>query len=172
MVIFDLGKLVCSNRLVASNYAPVCLEKVLRNQRWLQVVVALLLSFLLVVLLWPTPIQTTVIGEALASWAASLFEGSGQNKDQILFQLEIWMNYLIFIPFSLALFFAAKRSRVVVALAGSLVLSISAELAQKYIIVQRVATVQDVLLNFSGAITGVLIGVLFTRLGKRIRTSR
>lgn len=133
---------------------------------------ALLLSFLLAVLLWPNPIQTTVLGEALASWAASLFEGSGQNKDQILFQLEIWMNYLIFIPFSLALFFAAKSYRVVVALAGSLVLSIGAELAQKYIIVQRVATVQDVLLNFSGAITGVLIGVLIIQLGKRIRTSR
>jgi glycopeptide antibiotics resistance protein len=172
MVIFDLGKLVCSNRLVASNYAPVCLEKVLRNQRWLQVVVALLLSFLLVVLLWSTPIQPTIIGEALASWAASLFEGSGQNKDQILFQLEIWMNFLIFIPFSISLFFAAKRYRLSIALTGSLVLSIGAELAQKYIIVQRVATVQDVLLNFSGAITGVLIGVLFTRLGKRIRTSR
>jgi VanZ family protein len=38
--------------------------------------------------------------------------------------------------------------------------------------VQRVATVQDVLLNFSGAITGVLIGVLIIQLGKRIRTSR
>lgn len=148
------------------------MEFVLRN-RWIWLVAGTLLSaILLLILLWPEPIQTTQLGEYLANWAASIFENENQNKSQVLANLEVWLNFLIFIPFAMVIFFFARRFRVVVALSGSLLLSSGAELTQKYLLVERVATIQDVLLNFSGAIVGVIFAQIISRVGKTIRTSR
>jgi len=144
----------------------------LRN-RWFWIVsLALLLSILLVILLWPEPIQTTPVGEALANWAANLLQGSDQSKPELLAQLEVWLNFLLFIPFSMVVFFASKSRRMTFALLGSLLLSGGAELTQKFLLVERVATVQDVLLNSAGALVGTGLAWLISRVGRKSQTSR
>lgn len=125
-----------------------------------------ILATLLLILLWPNPVQTTELGELLANWMASLFSSRHDSKASVLTQLEIWLNIAIFVPFSLSLFLILKRGRWLIAILASLILSSSAELIQKFVLTERVASVQDILLNLAGAWVGVGLGALINRLGK------
>lgn len=142
----------------------------MRSRVWVYVSVALMLATLSLVLFWPSPIQTTPVGEALANWVANLLKSDELNRDQTLFYVEVWMNFLIFIPLAFTMFFALKRGFLTFAIC--LGFSILAELVQKEFLTQRVATVQDVLLNGSGALVGVTLAALISRLGSKRRASQ
>ena len=137
----------------------------LRN-RWALALIVLFGSVLALILLWPVPIETTPLGSFVANWLANLIDPSASHLAKNYALLEIWLNVLIFVPFSLLIYLASRRSGCVLALSVSLVLSVLGELIQALILVKRVATVQDVLLNFAGAIIGVLLGKLISRLRK------
>jgi glycopeptide antibiotics resistance protein len=134
---------------------------------WKLLPVALILAVLLLVLLWPSPVQTTEIGKAVANWVASWFTSQDASKNSVLAQLEIFLNVLMFVPFSLSVFLILKRNRAVISLVASLILSVSAELVQKYCLTARVASIQDVGLNVTGAGIGIGIGFLITRLRRK-----
>lgn len=137
---------------------------------WKFLALGLILALLLLILLWPSPVQTTEVGKTLANWVASFLTSHTTTKDEVLFELEIWLNVLMFVPFSLTLFLLVPRYRLVVALVSSLCLSVSAELLQKYVLTERVASIQDVTLNLSGAAIGAGLGWLVTLLGTNRRS--
>lgn len=134
--------------------------------------VILLISVLVILvflLFSPTPVESTAFGSQLAKFAASLFDPSGENLGDTLKLLEMWLNVLVFFPFSAIVYLVFKRFRAIWSLVISLLLSVCAELTQKFFLTSRVSSFQDVLLNFAGAVLGVTIVSIFSQ---RCRTNR
>ncbi len=123
------------------------------------------------ILLWPEPIQTTDLGRTLAKWLASLIVSDQLNATSALVQLEIWLNFLMFIPFAFVLHLILSRFGFWIAPVIGFLVSIFAEILQKTLLVQRVSSLQDVLLNTAGALVGWLVAILFSRQGRSSGTS-
>ncbi len=117
-------------------------------------------------LLWPEPIQTTPVGKPLATWLSSLFSVDQHERDHALVNLEIWLNFLIFIPFTFLLHLVFGRLGWWWAPVIAVLASVSAELIQKVFLTQRVSSIQDVLLNTAGALVGWGMALLVSRWGK------
>jgi glycopeptide antibiotics resistance protein len=126
---------------------------------------------LLVILLWPEPIQTTDLGRALANWLASLIVSEDLNAAHALVHLEIWLNFLIFIPFAFVLHLIFARFGFWIAPVVSFSVSVFAEVMQKVLLVQRVSSIQDVMLNTAGALVGWVLAILLSRQGRSSGTS-
>ena len=123
------------------------------------------------ILLWPEPIQTTDLGRALANWLASLIVSEDLNAAHALVYLEILLNFLLFIPFALVLHLIFARFGFWIAPVVSFSVSVFAEVMQKVLLVQRVSSIQDVMLNTAGALVGWVLAILLSRQGRSSGTS-
>lgn len=123
------------------------------------------------ILLWPEPIQTTDLGRALANWLASLIVSEDLNAAHALVHLEIWLNFLIFIPFAFVLHLIFARFGFWIAPVVSFSVSVFAEVMQKVLLVQRVSSIQDVMLNTAGALLGWVLAIAVIQLGRSSGTS-
>jgi VanZ family protein len=79
-------------------------------------------------------------------------------------KLEILANVLVFIPVGILAFVLLPRRAWPVSLLIGPGISLTIELAQRFALPHRAATVNDVLANSTGAILGVLVAVLCTLL--------
>lgn len=142
------------------------------RKTWVYLADVLFGAGLAVVLLSPVPIESTNFGSAVANWVASLIDPSGASRSDNFVLLEIWLNVLIFVPFGALIFLSVNRLRFAWSLGTSAFISVGGELAQHFFLTSRVATLQDVILNMSGAFVGALLGYLVIRLGRIRRASR
>ena len=138
---------------------------------WVYALGITLSGVLLLILLWPEPIQTTELGEALANGVASLISDSQAGRANAMVQLEFWLNFLMFIPFAYVLQIIFGRYRPWIAPILSVSVSVVAEILQKILLVQRVSSLQDVLLNTAGALVGWLLALLISQLGRNRESS-
>lgn len=121
------------------------------------------LAFLL---FWPQPIEGTPLGAFLANELASLFDPLNANRGATIRALEQWMNFVVFIPFAGLLFLVFQRNSWLWSLTISMTMSVVAELAQFFLLLSRVSSFEDFLLNTAGAFVGVGLAWLFSRLYK------
>lgn len=141
------------------------------NRGWLYALGISISVVLLVILLWPEPIQTTEVGEVLANWMASLLSDNELGQADALVRLEFWLNLIIFIPFAFVLQTIIGRYGNWIAPVLSMTFSVVAEFIQKTLLVQRVASLQDVALNSAGAIVGWVLALLVSQLGRNRESS-
>lgn len=71
----------------------------------------------------------------------------------------IIMNIILFIPFSLFLYLATKR--IILTFLLSFLLSVGIEMVQYVLPIGRISNIDDVILNTTGAVVGIIIGLFF-----------
>lgn len=123
---------------------------------------------LAIILLTPDPVEAQPFWAGVANWVASLLDPTSTHRGNTFRCMEMWLNVLIFVPLSATFFLAFSKNRFAWSLGLSLLISAVSELFQFIALPNRVASVQDILLNFSGALFGVTCASLASRLRKYI----
>ena len=140
------------------------------NSRILGAAISACLGFVLVViLLWPQPIEGTPVGSILAKWLAGVLDPQGTHRTSTYRVMEEALNVAIFVPFAFAIYQSCSRRKFAFSLLIPICISAIGEICQLLFLPYRVASFQDVCLNSAGALFGTLIAWGVNRLGNRGR---